>query len=274
MADLSASGVTTYMDCEQKYFFTRVERWEYDGLVKPGAMELGSLLHYLVERWVKGDALDDMHSLAESWIFQTYASEYSIADAMKNHMGYALSMIRYVVAWIEHNKFFDKWEPIEVEEALVAEIGGHTFRATPDVILMHRITKGLGILDYKTSANLNVHLHARDWQLAVIAAILDQLGRVPYYGMHLRIKKAKANHAKPPFVELKEIRFSEERLALIKAELIEIGDRVDANQMFLPNPSSRCESMCAYSDACEAKGSGQDWVYVLSQTHKRKEDTA
>ena len=272
MANLSATGVASFMECEQKFWFSRVERWEYVGLVKPGAMELGSLVHYLVERWVKGDELDNMHALAEAYIFQAYESEYSVADAMKNHLPYAMSMIRYIAAWMEHHKFFDKWEMIEAEHQLEAQIGNHTFRVTPDLLIRNKVTDLLGILDYKTGANLNVHLHARDWQLAVTAAILEELGRTPYYGMHLRIKKAKANHAKPPFVELKEIRFTPERLASIRRELIEIGNRVDNATMYLPNPSSRCETMCAYSDACEAKGSEQDWEYVLGQTHQRKKD--
>ena len=273
MATLSATGVATYMDCELKFKFSRVDRWEYDGLVKPGAMELGSLVHYLVEMWVKGADLDDMHSLAESWIFQHYESEYSVAEAMKDHMGYAMAMIRYIAAWMDHNKFWDVWEIVEIEDRIEANIGSHLFQATPDLLIRHRVTGNLGILDYKTGASLDVHLHASDWQLAVIAAILDELGRSPYYGMHLRIKKAKANHAKPPFVEPKEIRFSEQKLAMIKEQLVEIGNRVDNNTMWLPNPSSRCQSMCAYSDACEARGSVQDWEYVMMQTHRRPEVT-
>lgn len=271
MTILSATGIAAYQTCALKYKFSRVDRWVYDGPVRPGNMELGTLVHHLVELRINGASIESMPSAVDNWIEQAYEDDYSKASAHKDHKGYALAMSNYVISWMDHTKFWEKWDFVSSEQQFSFTLGGHQFRFQCDLVVKHKVTGNYGIIDYKTAGTLQNTLHARDWQMNVMAVGLETLGYPVYYGAHLKVKRVKTAAAKPPYCELHEIRFSPQRLELTKSQLTTLASRIKADPLYLPSPSHNCQSMCAYMGACEAMGSGSDWEYVMMQTHKRSE---
>lgn len=268
---ISSTGVNAYMGCARKFKYTRIDQWEYAGPVTPGAMELGSMVHHLVEQRIKGMPVEDMPAEADGYIIDTYDNDFSRSTAKLEHYAYALAMTNYVVAWLEHNNFFDKWEIVTQEERFEVDIDGYTFTFKPDLLLKHKVIGHYGLLDFKTSQNLQNTFHAGDWQMTSMAVGLAELGMNPYWAAHLKVKKVKTGAAKPPYVDLHEARYSEERIKLARAELVQVFDRITNDPLYLPSPDWTCSSMCAYKAACEAQSSGHDWEYVMLQTHRRRD---
>lgn len=270
MANVSATGIAAYMTCARKYDITRNQRWVYDGPVSPGPMELGSLVHHLVEHRVRGEAVADMPDRADKWIVEYYDTDYSRTEALTHHKPYALAMTNYVLAWMEHERFWDTYELLDQESDYEVEVEGHTFRFRPDFLVKHRVTDYHGVLDLKTGKTLSGQIHQHDWQLTVMAVCLEELGYKMHYGGHIRVKATKTATAKPPYVEFNELRFDLGKLESARRQLVTIANRIDSDDAWLPSPSHTCPTMCAFYQPCQAMDTNQDWQYVMMQTHKQQ----
>lgn len=283
-----ATNLRAYLDCPRKMNLR--SQWRYGGLITPGVMELGSLTHHLLHTQMSSWHLssdittslwknvDDtlLHSTAKEWCEEKYeGNPQGLATALTQHIPYAISMFRNVIAWFDQQKFFETWEIVAIEQPIKRSVNDSENSAeltgTPDLVLLHKVTGQHGILDYKTAANLGRGLHFADWQMLAYAVMLEGLGFKPYYGMHLRVKRLKfTKRSKPPYVNMEEMRFSDVKLEQGWEKICVLIDRIEHDTIWLPHPTGMCmSSPCSFLDACETMDSTHDHEYVLSATHVR-----
>ena len=279
---LSATGAVTYSQCPRKFYWQRVERWQRSGATEVNAMSLGSMTHWLIEQGLSYALENDAckpkhfsmtaitHAMREidTYIASNYESDISQGRAYEEQVPYARQMALNLFMWMEAEGFFERYEVISMEK----EFEAGSYRCRPDIVVRDMIVDVYGVFDFKTSTNLNQEVMNSDWQMRMMAIVLEEALRKPMaFGGHIRIKKIKdTKRAKPPYVELKEMSFDEKRLDIARKEIHDFMWRIEQDVVWLPNPHWTCASSCGYYDACEAKTAGQDWEYVLGTTHERK----
>lgn len=281
--DISSTGLAAYSNCPRKFEWARVEGWEYDGPKQANNMCLGSLTHYLLEEGLpyfldpKGGPTTASHNCAneiDSWVAAYTDNQMVQTDIYVKLLPYAKQMAANTFYWFEETKFFDKYEFVSAEETYTATLGHENkkLHCTADLVVQCKVTGNYHIYDYKTGTNLSVPLMNSDWQMNAMALILDKnLGPVAAGG-HIRIKRLKTRSGKPPYVQLNEMRFSEERLRLAEENIASLIFNILEDEIQLPNPTWSCDSGCSFFDACESKSAGQDWEYVMSIDHKKGTD--
>jgi len=291
---VSATGLVSYSVCARKFKWSREDNWEYDGPKKANAMCLGSLVHYLLEVGIPvmtrpGDgpmtALEVAKRGIDSWIAAYTDNEMVQTQIYTDIVPYATSMALNTFLWFEQEKFFDRYEIISMEKDYAINIDlGWELRCRPDLIVRDRVTQQLGIIDFKTGTSVDQAPMNSDWQMRAMAVVLENHYRSQggnnlgdhsgvAFGGHLRIKKIKdRGRAKPPYVQLNEMRFDEERIELALTEIIHLMWQISDDVVHLPSPTWTCASMCSFYDACEAKSANQDWEYVMKVDHKKGTD--
>lgn len=277
---ITPTRVLQYDECARK--FKLAQEWEYAGLVKPGPMELGSMFHHLMELYMKAHTRqineesimpevepEHQKEILDAWVNERYIHDMDKAVAEKEHVPYAMAMQRYVIAHLNREEFFKRFWIVCVEHTFEAVISGVPLEGTPDLIIQHRSTGIHGIVDWKTAGSLTRGLHAVDTQMNGYALLLEENGYQPYYGMHVRVKKIKmANRAKPPFVNIEEMRFNQTRLDAAKTRYEALIDKIVHDNLWSPSPTHLCmQRPCQFLEPCEAMDSTDDHEYVLSQTH-------
>lgn len=278
---VSATGLVTYSVCPRKFKWSREDGWEYDGPKKANAMCLGSLVHYLLEvgipvmvqpKYGPMSAMEVAKREIDSWIAAYTDNEIVQAEIYEKIVPYAKVMALNTFLWFEDNRFFDRYEIVAMEEDHAWHIDlGWEIRCRPDLVVRDRVTDQLGIIDFKTGTSVDQAPMNSDWQMRTMAVIMERIHHAPVsFGGHLRIKKIKdTKRAKPPYVQLNEMRFDEERIVLAENEIMHLLYQISSDVVHLPNPTWTCPSMCSFYDACEAKSANQDWEYVMKVDHKK-----
>ena len=275
---VSATGLVTYSQCARKFKWSREDNWEYDGPKKANAMCLGSLVHHLIDMGLEDFPLD---KYIDPWIAEYTDDEMIQTQIYTDIVPYAKFMATQTFNWFEREKFFDRYEIVSKEKDYALNIDlGWELRCRPDLIVRDRITNTLGIIDYKTGTSIDQAPMNSDWQMRVMAVVLENHYRSKdgnnlgdhsgvAFGGHLRIKKIKSTKGKPPYVQLNEMRFDEERIRLATDEINHLMWQISDDVVHLPSPTWTCPSMCSFYDACEAKSANQDWEYVIKIEHKK-----
>ena len=280
--NVSATGLVTYSICPRKFHWQREQRWEYDGPKKANAMCLGSMVHYFLEcgipymEDVKGGPATASHNCSkelDSWIAKYTDNEMVQTQIYTDIVPYAKFMATQTFNWFDQQKFFDRYEVISMEEDhdyRIENVG--LLRCRPDLVVRDRVTKTVGIIDFKTGTSIDQPPMNSDWQMRAMAVVLEDHYNNVAFGGHLRIKKIKSTRGKPPFVQLNQMRFDEARIQHAKDEIISLMTRIEYDVLHLPSPTWTCPSMCSFYDACEAKSALQDWEYVMEIDHKKGTD--
>ena len=267
---VSATGLVTYSICPRKFHWQREERWEYDGPKQANAMCLGSLVHHLIDQGLDGTPFE---ALIDPWIAEYTDDEMIQTQIYTDIVPYAKFMATQTFNWFEREKFFDRYEIISKEEDYAYNIDlGWELRCRPDLIVRDRVTEQIGIIDYKTGTSIDQAPMNSDWQMRVMAVIMEAKYGDVAFGGHLRIKKIKSTRGKPPYVQLNEMRFDEERIKLATDEINHLMWQISRDVVHLPSPTWTCPSMCSFYDACEAKSANQAWEYVMKVDHKKGTD--
>ena len=279
---VSATGLVTYSVCPRKFKWSREDDWEYDGPKKANAMCLGSLVHYLLEVGIPVmtqpgygpmSALEVAKREIDSWIAAYTDNELVQTEIYTDIVPYAKHMALNTFNWFEQEKFFDRYEIVSMEEDYVHSIDlGWELRCRPDLVVRDRVTQQIGIIDFKTGTSVDQAPMNSDWQMRVMAVILEHEYGDVAFGGHLRIKKIKSTRGKPPYVQLNEMRFDAERIAIADADIAHLMHQISEDVVHLPSPTWTCASMCSFYDACEAKSANQDWEYVMKIDHKKGTD--
>ena len=280
--NVSATGLVTYSICPRKFHWQREQRWEYDGPKKANAMCLGSMVHYFLEcgipymEDVKGGPATASHNCSkelDSWIAKYTDNEMVQTQIYTDIVPYAKFMATQTFNWFDQQKFFDRYEVISMEEDhdyRIENVG--LLRCRPDLVVRDRVTKSVGIIDFKTGTSIDQPPMNSDWQMRAMAVVLEDHYNNVAFGGHLRIKKIKSTRGKPPYVQLNQMRFDEARIQHAKDEIISLMTRIEYDVLHLPSPTWTCPSMCSFYDACEAKSALQDWEYVMEIDHKKGTD--
>ena len=280
--NVSATGLVTYSICPRKFHWQREQRWEYDGPKKANAMCLGSMVHYFLEcgipymEDVKGGPATASHNCSkelDSWIAKYTDNEMVQTQIYTDIVPYAKFMATQTFNWFDQQKFFDRYEVISMEEDhdyRIENVG--LLRCRPDLVVRDRVTKTVGIIDFKTGTSIDQPPMNSDWQMRAMAVVLEDHYNNVAFGGHLRIKKIKSTRGKPPYVQLNQMRFDEARIQHAKDEIISLMTRIEYDVLHLPSPTWTCPSMCSFYDACEAKSALQDWEYVMEIDHKKGTD--
>ena len=280
--NVSATGLVTYSICPRKFHWEREQRWEYDGPKKANAMCLGSMVHYFLEcgipymEDVKGGPATASHNCSkelDSWIAKYTDNEMVQTQIYTDIVPYAKFMATQTFNWFDQQKFFDRYEVISMEEDhdyRIENVG--LLRCRPDLVVRDRVTKTVGIIDFKTGTSIDQPPMNSDWQMRAMAVVLEDHYNNVAFGGHLRIKKIKSTRGKPPYVQLNQMRFDEARIQHAKDEIISLMTRIEYDVLHLPSPTWTCPSMCSFYDACEAKSALQDWEYVMEIDHKKGTD--
>ena len=278
---VSATGLVSYSICPRKFKWSREDNWEYDGPKKANAMCLGSLVHYLIETGMPTfqdpkcgamSAITVAQRNIDSWIAGYTDNEMVQTEIYTKIVPYAKSMALNTFDWFEKENYFNRYEIVSMEEDHAWDIAPlWEIRCRPDLIVRDRVTGHLGIIDYKTGTSVDQAPMNSDWQMRAMAVIIENTYSTPVsFGGHLRIKKIKdKGRAKPPFVQLNEIRFDEKRIELAENEIMNLMIQMGHDVVHLANPTWTCPSMCSFYDACEAKSANQDWEYVMEIDHKK-----
>jgi len=269
---VSATGLVAYSQCARKFKWQREDSWEYDGPKKANAMSLGSLVHHLIDMGIDTGGVDVWDHI-DPWIAEYTDDEMIQTQIYTDIVPYAKFMTTQTFNWFEQEKFFDRYEIVTKEEDHAHNIDlGWELRCRPDLIVRDKVTGMVGIIDYKTGTSIDQAPMNSDWQMRVMAVIMEaQYGDVAFGG-HLRIKKIKSTRGKPPYVQLNEMRFDEERIKLATDEINHLMWQISGDVVHLPSPTWTCPSMCSFYDACEAKSANQDWEYVMKIEHKKGND--
>ena len=280
--NVSATGLVTYSICPRKFHWQREQRWEYDGPKKANAMCLGSMVHYFLEcgipymEDVKGGPATASHNCSkelDSWIAKYTDNEMVQTQIYTDIVPYAKFMATQTFNWFDQQKFFDRYEVISMEEDhdyRIENVG--LLRCRPDLVVRDRVTKTVGIIDFKTGTSIDQPPMNSDWQMRAMAVVLEDHYNNVAFGGHLRIKKIKSTRGKPPYVQLNQMRFDEARIQHAKDEIISLMTRIEYDVLHLPSLTWTCPSMCSFYDACEAKSALQDWEYVMEIDHKKGTD--
>jgi len=242
-------------------------------------MCLGSLVHYLLEvgipvmtqpKYGPMSALEVAKREIDSWVAAYTDNQIVQSEIYTDIVPYAKHMALNTFNWFEQEKFFDRYEIVSMEEDYEHSIdAGWQLRCRPDLIVRDRVTKQIGIIDFKTGTSVDQAPMNSDWQMRVMAVIMEHEYGDVAFGGHLRIKKLKSTRGKPPYVQLNEMRFDAERIALADAEISHLLWQISDDVVHLPSPTWTCPSMCSFYDACEAKSANQDWEYVMKVDHKK-----
>jgi hypothetical protein len=280
--EVRASQFSTYLRCARAYHLG--QEWQWDGPARVGNMELGTWTHHLIAQCIRNEMfggvpdVDVLNQWAWEWLEQKSGVEgQQKADAISEKMPYAIRMCQIVMADLEDDGFWNKWDVVEVEkrrDLYIQKDLQTQWKVTgqPDLVVRNKHTEMLGIVDWKTVGSLRSALMPNDWQLMTYALLLEDAypGDV-YYGMHVRIKRIKdTKRAKAPFTEPEEIRFTGERLNAHAENLRGLLERIENDKLWLPSPTAQCKSMpCQFLDACSAMDGTDDHEYVLNQTHVR-----
>lgn len=279
---VSATGLVTYSVCPRKFHWQREQRWEYDGPNQANAMCLGSLVHYMLEVGIPkmidpdgGPATAQYAASQEidSWIARYTDNEMVQSQIYTDIVPYAKFMATQTFNWFDREKFFDRYTVLSMEADYAWDMGdGWELRCRPDLVVRDRITELVGIIDFKTGTSIDQAPMNADWQMRAMACILEEAYGGVAFGGHLRIKKIKSTRGKPPYVQLNEMRFDSERIALAEGDIRYLMHQIDSDMVHLPSPTWTCPSMCSFYDACEAKSANQDWEYVMQVDHKKGTD--
>ncbi len=280
---VSATGLVTYSVCPRKFRWSREENWEYDGPKKANAMCLGSLVHYLIEMGIPVMLKPDYGPMSamsvakreiDSWIAAYTDNEMVQSQIYTDIVPYAKTMALNTFIWFEDEKFFDRYTVLSMEADYAWSIdAGWELRCRPDLVVRDRITEQVGIIDFKTGTSVDQSPMNSDWQMRTMAVIMEHTYGDVAFGGHLRIKKIKdKGRAKPPYVQLNEMRFDPERIKLAENEISHLMWQISDDVVHLPSPTWTCPSMCSFYDACEAKSANQDWQYVMKVDHKKGND--
>ena len=277
---VSATGLVAYSQCARKFKWQREDSWEYDGPKKANAMCLGSLVHFLIEvrlpTFMKPEcgpmsAITVASREIDSWVAAYTDNEIVQTEIYTKIVPYAKAMALNTFLWFEEDKFFDRYEIVSMEEDYAHMLDlGWELRCRPDLIVRDRITNTLGIIDYKTGTSVDQAPMNADWQMRAMAIIMEAKHGPVAFGGHLRIKKIKdRGKAKPPYVQLNQMRFDSERIQIAEDEINHLMWQISNDVVHLPSPTWTCPSMCNFYDACEAKSANQDWEYVIEIDHKK-----
>ena len=279
---VSATGLVAYSQCARKFKWQREDNWEYDGPKKANAMCLGSLVHYLIEvelpvmvkpEYGAMSALEVAKRDIDSWIAAYTDNEMVQTEIYTDIVPYAKHMALNTFLWFEQEKFFDRYTIVSMEEDYAHSFDlGWELRCRPDLIVRDRVTDTIGVIDFKTGTSVDQAPMNSDWQMRTMAVIMEHAYGNVAFGGHLRIKKIKSTRGKPPYVQLNQMRFDPERIALAEADIQHLMHQISDDVIHLPSPTWTCPSMCNFYDACEAKSANQDWKYVMEVDHKKGTD--
>jgi putative RecB family exonuclease len=251
---LSASSISTYIDCSLQYYFSYVKRLPMEFV--SDALEFGSAIHLTLADFYRakmtGDRLllKDVHeSYRQHWTNRVKdRSDIKYAD-QKDFQSYLIEGVDLLTTWF--NKLpADNFEVIAVEEAFVFEIAGMPIPIVGAVDLVEQDDAGTVIItDHKTTGR------------AYSPDEIDQNPQITIYQM-----AAKANGFSdrevllkfdclvktktPKFEQYYTTRTETDELRLIR-KIQTVWNGINS-KVFIPNDTSwKCKT-CPYKKACDA----------------------
>jgi RecB family exonuclease len=161
----SPSSLLLFEDCQKKFEYKYVYNMPEDKMVSWEAVQLGSFVHHVLEKGVKGK-----FSKVEEFLL--FANELHLIPEWE---GIDIEAARQMIeVFYERNK--DKFsEESKTEQLLEMELGGIKFKGFADRIDFS--SEGVGIIDYKTGKSQVMPKH-RNWQLGFYALAASKFGKV------------------------------------------------------------------------------------------------
>ena len=166
----SFSKISAYESCPMMFRLCYLEHVKDDG--NPFS-DYGTFAHSILEGWAKGEIPDFLMA-------ETYKEGY---DAAITHSfppfprGMGEKYYEAGLAYFENfSGFGDEWEVVSAEEKFELDIGGYPFVGISDLILQHKETKELWVIDHKSksASSMSKELQTYRRQLYIYAAHVKQ----------------------------------------------------------------------------------------------------
>jgi len=249
METYSHSKIETFENCKLKYKYRYVDKIIPE-IPKSIEAHLGSSVHKALEQLYinvmqkKIPTIDEVIKFySEEWE-TTYSKDISIMNKGMTAKDYFNRGVEFLINYfIKYNPFTDNTiateEKVEIDLDEEKKLIGYIDR------LVHNIEKNeIEIHDYKTSASLFARQKVENGrQLALYAlAIKEKFGKDKNVAMVWHFLAHDSKTAIP---------ISNEKLALVKKEVIELINEIEHTKTFPPTKSPLC-NWCEYRNMCEA----------------------
>lgn len=249
METYSHSKIETFENCKLKYKYKYIDKIIPD-VPKSIEAHLGSSVHKALEELYKSVmqkiilTLDEViESYAKEWE-ETFSKDISIMDKTMTAKDYFNRGVEFLVNYyLKHQPFTDNTiateEKVEIDLDDEKKLIGYIDR------LVHNLEKNeIEIHDYKTSGSLfSKQKIEQGRQLALYAlAIKEKFGKDKNVAMvwHFLAHDSKT-----------VIPISNEKLVLVKKQVIELINEIENTKIFPANKSILC-NWCEYRNMCEA----------------------
>jgi putative RecB family exonuclease len=250
---LSASSISTYVDCSLQYYFSYVKRLPMEFV--SDALEFGSAIHLTLADFYRAKMVGDRMSLKD--VHESYGQQWTnrVKDRSdikyaegKDFQSYLIEGVDLLTAWF--NKLpADNFEVIAVEEAFVFEIDGMPLPIVGAIDLVERDDSGVILItDHKTTGR------------AYSIDEIDQNPQITLYQMAMK-RNGHAGHEillkfdclvktkTPKFEQYYTTRTEIDELRLIR-KIQSVWNGINS-KVFIPNDTSwKCKT-CPYKKACD-----------------------
>lgn len=256
----SYSSVNSYQNCPRCFFLERIQKVEK---VQNAFAEWGSFMHSILERYFKGEI--DIFDLLD-----VYEKEYKrrVQCAFPFNK-YADLSSRYYEAGLNYLSNFNglspKFEILGIEDKAILTIGKRKFIGYIDLILRHRDTKSIVIVDHKSKSSFKNQKELNEYlrQLYLYSLyVKEKYGEYPESLMFNMVRAGdKVSH---PFSEdrLNEaVDWFLSTIDLIYSDLkfedkisIEYERKFKDISTYRPGDDFFCSALCGARNFCERSG--------------------
>lgn len=236
----SFSKLSTFETCPRNFYLTYIEKHEN---LDNAFSNYGTLCHSVLERWALGEVLEfEMAGEYEKLYDEKMALPFPPYPKGMAGKYYEAGKIYFE----SFEGFGDEWEVVSAEEKFVLNIGGNKFTGIGDLVLRHKVTGELMVIDHKSKSmnSMKKELETYKKQLYIYAMYCKQ--KFDQYPKILRFNMFKDR----AFIDEE---FSMEKLNDVTRWVIESIEKIKLEMEWPVNTSQYfCQHVCGVSGHCPA----------------------